>query len=261
MSSSGSEAVKCYVAMRSQVERFTSFWLVVALILLGLAKSPSFELKDFFGLVEGGIHNGYVAAYGCLAIGLIVFGIHLRLRETLGFRDRVLIDLSVAIAEKATSTHGTATEYLLRLPYSLPTEKSARGWIASVQLYSSIIVSIVPVFLAAIAYGVFFYFYLGFHHHESPETWFQDLYWGHGDWGGFKADWSLMRMGGEKVFLNAPYQTWLFSSGLIYAALVLLWWCWVVIRPDGPYRTQFFRGWLQAKVTEHPQSASPGELS
>jgi len=228
-----SEQEKAYVKYREKVESFASFWFLVTVILLALSKSPDFTLKDLFGLVSGEIHNGYIAAYGSLAVALIIIRLHLLLRESLIYRELLNQDLKGRSPAGPPDFPRTSAQ-LLRPPFWLT---SARGElpISKWSRWSRRVAAVMPLCLLTVACGLFTYFYFGFARASSPETKYHDLLLGPGHWKGFPATWTLMGIRKE-VFLNAPYHTWVAIALLVYALWVTIAFCRYVFGSESPYR-------------------------
>ncbi|TWT63389.1 hypothetical protein Pan54_41420 [Rubinisphaera italica] len=234
--------------MRKGVERFTSFWLFTAVILLGISRSKQFKLKELFGLIDGDIHRGYVVAYGCIAIGMIIFGVHMRLRELLDFRESILEDLGCSDNSVHLSNAVASVEYMLRLPFRLPDTNYKYSSVTKSYCWLSDLMAYFPLLLISAAYVISFCYYFGLRHENSEEINIGYLMWGHDNLRGFNA--YLDIVDGEKhiFFLNAPVQTWINIIGFIYVLYVICWWSVKVFWKGSPYRTHTSPGWLSKKT-------------
>jgi hypothetical protein len=201
MSETVSDKIKTYSEHRLAVNRRAVVVLIVAPLLLALARSPDFELKDPLNLVEGKLHNGYVAAYGHFII-LIVTGMYWgALASCAQLHSAVRWDLRDAKRDGFQDTES----YLMRPPFCLRPSKE-RPYLAWLSALS-------PLLIGAVFYAVFYWDYLYFHAANRKEHGLNDLFLGVPDQGGFHGHWN--RHMPSHPWINAPEQTWLGLLGLL----------------------------------------------
>lgn len=198
------DKIKIYSEYRSSVNRRGVWVVLIPPALLALARSPEFKLDDFFGLVDGSFHNGYVGAYGHFIV-LVLAGVYWAgLVSCASLYAVVRGDLP----DEQIHGHRRLTEaYLLRPPFSV---RRATSWRDPARWQT-----MVPLFVAAVVYGILLFDYFGFHAPNRLDERFHDLLWGLNDQGHFKAQWKWGMPSNPTI--NAPLQTW---AGLLGAVLL-----------------------------------------
>lgn len=182
------EDIKKYDEYRHAAEQYAYQGLVVSLVLLGIATSKEMKLAGF-NIADGGLHNGYVAAFGGGIVALAFARFYLPFREAKVLRNLLAEDPK--LKEVVDSPTG---RFHLRAPFSvdaLPTITQKFMMLAPFLLFA-LIQTLFTIWL-------FFFFTAG----GKPVSWWDLLLL---DWDGFNANWKFQQ---SAVYLNTPFHTWI----------------------------------------------------
>jgi len=175
---------------------------IFAPLLLALARSPDFHLKDPLSLIEGNLDNGYVAAYGHFIILIVASMYWGSLASCAKLHAAARWDLRKSSIE---GDFQRTERYLMRPPFCLSpfNERPYLAWLCALS----------PLIIATIFYGVFLWDYFYFHAEMRDADRLHDLLIGVPGQRGFHGIWH--RGTPSHPWINAPEQTWLGILGFL----------------------------------------------
>lgn len=182
------DKLKEYVQYRHSAEQHAYQGLIVSLMLIGIATSKELKVAGF-NIADGGLHNGYVAAFGGWIVAVAFARFYSSFREARSFRELLLKE-----SELDKSFNSDTDRFLLRAPFSYETQAGSvqKIWMST------------PFCLFAIVEILFtFWLFFFFTVDGSSVSWLKLVI---ADWTGFSATWKFQS---KPVYLNTPFHTWI----------------------------------------------------